>query len=77
MDIIDSELSQRWFSDGDIIKRSLENDPVVNEAIAVLSDPRRYGVLLSPGMKVGKAPENNANAGAGKNATAQADNSKK
>lgn len=53
-DLLINELSQRWFSDSDIIRRSLKDDRNVNAAIGILDDPARYKALLAPGVKVGK-----------------------
>lgn len=52
---LDSELTSRWFSPADIYRRSIEGDRDFAEAILILSDPRRYGVLLSPARPDGKA----------------------
>lgn len=54
IEILDTEIGQRWFSDAQIIKRNLRDDAYIREAINILSDPRQYGVLLAPGTEVGK-----------------------
>lgn len=51
---LDSELSTRWYDDATVIRRSLPDDLFIREAINVLSDPRRYGVLLTKPKENGK-----------------------
>lgn len=45
--LLDQELSARWYDDGTVIRRSLNTDPYIKEAANILSDNRRYGVILS------------------------------
>ena len=47
--MLDNELTMRWFSTADCLRRALPGDQYVKEAILILDDPRRYGVLLAPG----------------------------
>ena len=51
---LDNELSTRWYDDATVIRRSLRDDPYIREAVNVLADPRKYGVLLSKPKKDGK-----------------------
>ena len=48
VEIIDAELGNRWFSEADNIRRRIPAEPEVKEALLILGDPRRYGVLLTP-----------------------------
>lgn len=49
--LLDGELSQRWFSDADVIRRRLRNDDAVLEAVRVLSDTPKYNSLLAAPAK--------------------------
>ncbi len=46
-DIIDEEISQRYFSDSARVKRSLRKDDDYEAAKKVLLDPKRYSEILS------------------------------
>ncbi len=48
VELLDSEISQRWFSNADLVKRQVTaDDEYIREAKLVLADSRRYGVILS------------------------------
>jgi carboxyl-terminal processing protease len=48
VDILDNEITQRWYSNADLVRRQINgDDKFVREAKLVLTDPRRYGVILS------------------------------
>ncbi|MEE1207096.1 MAG: S41 family peptidase [Muribaculaceae bacterium] len=49
--ILNSEMGNRWFSNADLIRRTLPDDKELKEAVNVLNDPRQYGVILSPKPK--------------------------
>ena len=49
--ILNSEMGNRWFSNADLIRRTLPDDNELKEAVNVLNDPRQYGVILSPKPK--------------------------
>ena len=49
--ILDDEFGSRWFSIADNVRRSLKDDRYIDEAVLILTDPRRYGVILSPAKK--------------------------
>lgn len=51
IEIIDSEISERYFDDGLIVKRSLRYDLEADTARAVVLDPVRYRALLTPKSK--------------------------
>lgn len=51
IDILDSEISERYFSDADRTRRSLKYDTEVDTARAVLLDLPRYEKLLQPKKK--------------------------
>lgn len=51
--MIEDDLSERWFSDSDIIRRNIRDDVDVLTAIDVLCDRTRYDALLAPGTRVG------------------------
>lgn len=51
IEIIDSEISERYFDDGLIVKRSLRYDLEADTARAVVLDPARYRALLTPKSK--------------------------
>lgn len=46
--LLDAELAERFFSDGELVRRSLATDDVVHEAVAILISPERYRMLLTP-----------------------------
>ncbi|MCH5222284.1 MAG: S41 family peptidase [Muribaculaceae bacterium] len=46
IDILDSEISQRYYSDAERVRRSLPGDSVLKEATAVILDRDRYSGLL-------------------------------
>ena len=48
VEFLDDEISSRYYSEGDCVKRTLSNDPDVEAAIGVLTDPEKYKALLSP-----------------------------
>ena len=48
IEILDSEISQRYYDDGDVVKRSLKYDLEVDTARAVLLDKERYNKILRP-----------------------------
>lgn len=48
IDLIDYELADRFFSEGDIVRRSLRHDDDVDEAVSILISPERYRMLLTP-----------------------------
>ena len=47
VEILNDEISGRWFSDADNIRRALPEQPEIKEALNILADPKRYGALLS------------------------------
>jgi carboxyl-terminal processing protease len=48
VEILDNEISQRWYSNADLVRRQInQDDQCINEAKMVLTDQRRYGVILS------------------------------
>lgn len=49
--LLDQEISSRYFDDATMIRRSLRDDPDTAAAAAVLSDPKRYQELLAPSAK--------------------------
>jgi carboxyl-terminal processing protease len=52
VELLDNEISQRWFSNSDLVRRQVTtNDKYIEEAKLVLTDNRRYGVLLSAPAK--------------------------
>lgn len=51
IEIIDSEISERYFDDGLLVKRSLRYDLEADTARAVVLDPVRYRALLTPKSK--------------------------
>jgi len=48
IEILDNEISQRYYTDGEVLKRSLKYDMVVDTARAVLLDKERYNKILRP-----------------------------
>lgn len=48
IDILDSELAARYYSDADRVRRQLTGDSVLTEARSILLDPARYKALLQP-----------------------------
>lgn len=48
IEILDNEIGQRYYDDGDVVKRSLKYDLVVDTARAVLLDTDRYNNILRP-----------------------------
>ena len=46
--ILDDEIGRRYYSDGDLIKRSIRNDLELDSARAVLLDKPRYESVLKP-----------------------------
>ena len=46
-DIIDDELSSRYFSDADIVRRTLPGDSTLARARRLLHDPAEYRSLLA------------------------------
>ncbi len=48
IDILDSELAARYYSDADRVRRQLSGDSALTEARAILLDPARYKALLQP-----------------------------
>lgn len=51
IEIIDGEISERYFDDGLLVKRSLRYDLEADTARAVVLDPVRYRALLTPKSK--------------------------
>lgn len=51
IEIIDGEISERYFDDGLLVKRSLRYDIEADTARAVVLDPVRYRALLTPKSK--------------------------
>jgi len=49
--IIDSEISERYFDDGTLVRRSLRYDLEADTARAVVLDPARYRAILTPNGK--------------------------
>lgn len=49
--LLDQEISNRYFDDATIIRRSLRDDLEAEAAAAVLTDPKRYQELLAPTAK--------------------------
>ncbi|MDE6526735.1 MAG: S41 family peptidase, partial [Muribaculaceae bacterium] len=48
IDILDSELAARYYSDADRVRRQLRGDTVLSQARDIILDPARYKALLSP-----------------------------
>lgn len=48
IELLDTEISGRFWSDGERVRRRIINDPVVDKAKAVLLDPEQYKKLLKP-----------------------------
>lgn len=48
IDILDSELAARYYSDADRVRRQLRGDSALAEARAIILDPARYKALLQP-----------------------------
>lgn len=46
MEILEDEISTRYFSDRDIVARSVNGDPDIEAARAILGDTRRYNAIL-------------------------------
>ena len=46
--ILDSELSERYFSDSERVRRALRYDLEVDTARAVITDAQRYKAILAP-----------------------------
>jgi carboxyl-terminal processing protease len=52
VELLDNEISQRWFSNAELVRRQIEQgDKYIDEAKLVLTDKRRYGVILSKPTK--------------------------
>lgn len=51
IEIIDSEISERYFDDGLLVKRSLRYDLEADTARAIVLDPARYRAILTPKQK--------------------------
>ena len=49
--ILDTEITSRYYSDSDMIRRSIRDDKALDEAVAVLLDPEKYNKILSPVKK--------------------------
>ena len=47
VEILDSEIASRYYSDADRVRRMLPSDTVLSEAAAIILDPERYSALLS------------------------------
>jgi carboxyl-terminal processing protease len=48
VDMLDNEISQRWYSNADLVRRQINgDDKYIKEAKLVLTDQRRYGVILT------------------------------
>ncbi|MDE6040976.1 MAG: S41 family peptidase [Muribaculaceae bacterium] len=48
LELIDSEISSRYWSDSEGVRREIANDEVVDEARKIILDPERYKSLLKP-----------------------------
>lgn len=48
VELLDFELGDRYFSEGDQVRRTLRHDDDVDEAVAILISPERYRMLLTP-----------------------------
>jgi len=48
IDMLDMEISMRYYDEADCVRRALRYDTEIDEAAAVLSDPERYRALLLP-----------------------------
>lgn len=48
MELLDSEISERYYNDADVVKRSLRYSADIDSARVILSDPNRYRRLLIP-----------------------------
>lgn len=48
IDLLDGEIGDRYYSDGDLVMRSLKGDMVVDSARAIIADKERYRKLLRP-----------------------------
>lgn len=48
IELLDSEISGRFWSDGERVRRRIIDDPVVDKAKAVILDPEQYKKLLKP-----------------------------
>lgn len=46
--LLDEEISQRYYDDADGVMRALRTDPEVKTAIEVITSPNRYSNLLAP-----------------------------
>lgn len=51
MEIIDNEIGQRYFSDGELVRRAMRYDTELDTARAVLLDQPRYKKILKPSGK--------------------------
>ncbi|MDO4320822.1 MAG: S41 family peptidase [Bacteroidales bacterium] len=51
LEILDSEIGERYFSDGDLVRRNLRYDAESDTARAVLLDQTRYNSILKPAAK--------------------------
>lgn len=49
LEILDAEIGERYFSDGDLVRRNLRYDAEADTARAVLLDRTRYESILKPG----------------------------
>ena len=49
LEILDAEIGERYFSDGDLVRRNLRYDAEADTARAVLLDRTRYESILQPG----------------------------
>lgn len=75
LDEMDRLLSERWFSEGQVVRRSLEGDSVLTLAREVLTTPGLYNYMLSPKFVKGMIPPDVASFA--KAAATAADNGKK
>lgn len=48
IEILDTEIAERYFSDSDLVRRSLKGDAALDSARVVLSSPERYKAILRP-----------------------------
>lgn len=48
IDILDTEIASRYYSDGERVRRQLPGDTVLAKATEILLDPERYKALLKP-----------------------------
>ncbi len=48
VEMLDDEISSRYWSDAETVRRNIQGDPVVEQAKAILLDPEQYKKLLKP-----------------------------